>query len=58
MNADQYPIRQDRLAAAALAALASTLVLSSVLWLFAGVGSAAVRASTAVVHVQPPAARA
>jgi hypothetical protein len=39
MNANQYSIRKhrsQRLFAAGAAALASTLVLSSVLWLFVG----------------------
>lgn len=58
MNATQYPIRQSRLAAAALATVASTLVLSSVVWLFSGAGSAAPTGSSVAVHGQPAAPRA
>jgi hypothetical protein len=48
MNTSQYPIRQDRLFAAAIAALATTLVLSSVIGLFASVGP--MPASVASAH--------
>jgi len=57
MNANQYSIRQNRpnqLFAAGAAALASTLVLSSVLWLFSGDAPAA--AANAGVVVQQHAA--
>ena len=56
MNASQYSIRQNRpnqLFAAGAAVLASTLVLSSVLWLFA---SDATSASHGAVAVQQHAA--
>jgi len=57
MNASQYSIRQNRpnqLFAAGAAVLASTLVLSSVLWLFAS--DAPTSASHAAVVVQQHAA--
>jgi hypothetical protein len=57
MNANQYSIRPNQLFAAGAAALASTLVLSSVLWLFAG-NLPAAAASTAVVVQQHAAERA
>jgi hypothetical protein len=60
MNANQYSIRQNRpnqFFAAGAAALTSTLVLGSVLWLFAGDVQAPV-ANTAAVVQQHAAARA
>jgi hypothetical protein len=53
MNTSQYPIRQDRLFAAAIAALATTLVLSSVIGLFASVGPMPASASAAAAPRQP-----
>ena len=55
MNATQYPIRQNRFAAAALASFASTLVLSCVVWLFSAVPSPATTGSDVAVHAQPTA---
>jgi hypothetical protein len=57
MNATQYPIRQNRIAAAALATLASTLVLSSVMWLFSEVPSLDTTGSSIAVHAQATAPR-
>jgi len=57
MNANQYSIRPNQLCAAGAAALASTLVLSSVLWLFAG-NLPAAAANAAVVVQQHAAERA
>ena len=57
MNANQYSIRQNRpnqLVAAGAAMLASTLVLGSVLWLFAS--DAPTTAANAAVVVQQHAA--
>jgi hypothetical protein len=57
MNANQYSIRPNQLFAAGAAALASTLMLSSVLWLFAG-NLPAAAANAAVVVQQHAAERA
>ena len=60
MNANQYSIRQNRpnqLLAGGSAMLASTLVLGSVLWLFAGKVPAAA-ANSAVMVQQHAAERA
>jgi len=57
MNANQYSIRPNQLFAAGAAAVASTLVLSSVLWLFAG-NLPAAAANAAVVVQQHAAERA
>jgi hypothetical protein len=59
MNTHPFSFPQRRFPCAAVAVLASTLVLSSVLWLFASAGAPAAAASTALVKHQPasPSAR-
>jgi hypothetical protein len=58
MNANQYPIRQNRLFAAGAALLVSTLVLSSVVGLFAGVRSPAAATSAVATQHQASSPRA
>jgi hypothetical protein len=53
MNATQWSSPQHRLPVALAAMLASTLALSSVLWLFASSDAAGVGTSAAVVKQQP-----
>ena len=53
MNATQWSNPQPRLACAAVAMLASSLVLSSVLWLFADVSTSPAGVATALVTHQP-----
>jgi hypothetical protein len=53
MNANQWSNPPHRLACAAVAMLASTLVLSSVLWLFASAGAPSAGASMVVVNHEP-----
>jgi hypothetical protein len=53
MNTNQWSNPPHRFACAAVAMLASTLVLSSVLWLFASAGTSSAGASIAVAKQQP-----
>jgi hypothetical protein len=53
MNAYQSTSPQQRLSCAAAAVVASTLVLSSVLWLFASASAPTAAVSTAMIKSQP-----
>jgi len=53
MNRNQWTSSQNRLSCAGVALLASTLVLSSVVWLFAGAADPIAGAPTAIADTRP-----
>jgi hypothetical protein len=53
MNTQEFSFPQRRLPCATVAVLASTLVLSSVVWLFAGAGAPSAAEQTASAQPQP-----